>query len=196
LAAGNIPFHVTKDMIEQRFKRCGNLVEVRMLTKKKDDSFKGCCFIEFADAASHHLALKMHNSTFEGRPINVEMTVGGGGSGEARKTRIEVKNKKQRTERRDMAQDHKERAEKEAEQPDGGRAEITRRAGPIVGVKFREREAQANARHSGYGDRNGGGGGGGRGGRGGSYGGGRGGGDSYGGGRGGGRGGFRGGRSY
>ena len=55
-----MPFHVTKDLITQRFERCGKLVDVRMLTKKADNSFKGCCFIEFADPVAHQAALNMH----------------------------------------------------------------------------------------------------------------------------------------
>ncbi len=54
-------------------------MSVRMLTRKTTNKFKGCCFVELGDTAAHFKALKMHNSTFQGRVINVELTVGGGG---------------------------------------------------------------------------------------------------------------------
>jgi hypothetical protein len=54
--------------------------------------------------------------TFDGRPINVELTVGGGGGSEKRKEKIEAKNVENRTARRKMATEHKDRNLAEAAQ--------------------------------------------------------------------------------
>lgn len=72
---------------------------------------RGIAFVEFTNANLLQQALKLHHTDLDGRRINVELTVGGGGSGSARKEKLDEK-KGRMTEQRDR------KAEKEAE--DGG----------------------------------------------------------------------------
>jgi nucleolar protein 6 len=69
--------------------------------------------VEFTNANLLQQALKLHHTDLDGRRINVELTVGGGGSGSARKEKLDEK-KGRMTEQRDR------KAEKEAEE--GGEA--------------------------------------------------------------------------
>ncbi|KIO33781.1 hypothetical protein M407DRAFT_177847 [Tulasnella calospora MUT 4182] len=75
-----------------------NTPQVRMLTSKakakgKPENSKGCAFVEFSSAAELNRALRLHNSELDGRTINVEMTVGGGGHGQNRANKLAKKNK-------------------------------------------------------------------------------------------------------
>ena len=74
---------------------------------------RGIAFVEFTNANLLQQALKLHHTDLDGRRINVELTVGGGGSGSARKEKLDEK-KGRMTEQRDR------KAEKEAEE--GGEA--------------------------------------------------------------------------
>ena len=70
---------------------------------------RGIAFVEFTNANLLQQALKLHHTDLDGRRINVELTVGGGGSGSARKEKLDEK-KGRMTEQRDR------KAEKEAEE--------------------------------------------------------------------------------
>ena len=74
---------------------------------------RGIAFVEFTNANLLQQALKLHHTDLDGRRINVELTVGGGGSGSARKEKLDEK-KGRMTEQRDR------KAEKEA--VEGGEA--------------------------------------------------------------------------
>jgi RNA recognition motif-containing protein len=54
---------------------------------------KGYAFLEFDDKKSLQQALNMHLSVLDGRKINVELTVGGGGKSEARMAKLRDRNK-------------------------------------------------------------------------------------------------------
>jgi nucleolar protein 6 len=54
---------------------------------------KGCAFLEFSHRNALQQALKLHQSTLEGRMINVELTAGGGGKGERRLEKLKARNK-------------------------------------------------------------------------------------------------------
>jgi len=74
---------------------------------------RGIAFVEFTNSTLLQQALKLHHTDLDGRRINVELTVGGGGSGSARKEKID-----ERKGRMDEQRDRK--AEKEAEAEAGG----------------------------------------------------------------------------
>lgn len=74
---------------------------------------RGIAFVEFTNSTLLQQALKLHHTDLDGRRINVELTVGGGGSGSARKEKLDEK-KGRMTEQRDR------KAEKEAEAEAGG----------------------------------------------------------------------------
>jgi hypothetical protein len=94
---------------------------------------RGIAFVEFTNANLLQQALKLHHTDLDGRRINVELTVGGGGSGSARKEKLDEK-KGRMTEQRDR------KAEKEAEE-DGeaaqtqGKGEVKLRGGRRVKPK-------------------------------------------------------------
>lgn len=54
---------------------------------------KGYAFLEFTHRNALQQALKLHQSTLEGRMINIELTAGGGGKGGTRLAKIRERNK-------------------------------------------------------------------------------------------------------
>eukprot|EP00039_Didymoeca_costata_P029592 m.25362 g.25362 ORF g.25362 m.25362 type:complete len:275 (+) comp7699_c0_seq3:203-1027(+) len=94
LFVGNMSFQTKLEHIWQHFGRFGGLTDVRVLTDKKTKRPKGICFVEYDNRESHNKALGLHQTKMCGRVINVELTVGGGGSGENRKQRLDLKNNK------------------------------------------------------------------------------------------------------
>jgi nucleolar protein 6 len=93
LFVGNLPFSVKVEWVFTHFANCGGLMDVRILTDKVTKKPRGTCFIEFDNQEGHANALKLHHSKFSGRVINVELTVGGGGNSENRKTKLTEKNR-------------------------------------------------------------------------------------------------------
>lgn len=77
---------------------------MRLLTPKPNPAAtvsksKGCAFVEFTIATALQSALRLHQSDFAGRKINVELSAGGGGNSEARKAKILEGRKRLDTER-------------------------------------------------------------------------------------------------
>lgn len=71
---------------------------MRLLTPKntagkQTTKSKGCAFLEFTSKQGLQQALKLHQSKLDGRTINVELTAGGGGTGEARMKKLQERNK-------------------------------------------------------------------------------------------------------
>lgn len=52
------------------------------------DEPRGCAFVEFPDRDSLSYGLNLHKAEVNGRRINVELTAGGGGTGDKRKHKI------------------------------------------------------------------------------------------------------------
>ncbi|EST06647.1 RNA recognition motif domain protein [Kalmanozyma brasiliensis GHG001] len=118
LFIGNMAFSTTSEYISKHFgQACGETPTVRLLTRKADPNAlaslpaskrksiakgkaldptkpqsKGCAFVEFQTSEALRKALKFHHTLLEGRKINVELTAGGGGKGEARQEKIKAKN--------------------------------------------------------------------------------------------------------
>ncbi|KAH9964225.1 hypothetical protein BC827DRAFT_1266018 [Russula dissimulans] len=78
---------------------------VRLLTPKAPragatiSKSKGCAFLEFSTRPALQAALRLHQSELEGRRINVELTAGGGGKGDARLAKVKERNKLLTTQR-------------------------------------------------------------------------------------------------
>ncbi|EJT99951.1 hypothetical protein DACRYDRAFT_109379 [Dacryopinax primogenitus] len=101
-------------------------------------------FLEFSDSASLQAALKLHRSNLGGKMINVELTVGGGGSGEKRKRRLEDKRKNAAEKLREYAKQgaeeakginkewKKEHREKKAKDGKGRQGETGRPKRPVA----------------------------------------------------------------
>ena len=72
---------------------------IRLLTPKTSSSAKpiqkskGCAFLEFTHRNALQQALKLHQSSLDGRMINVELTAGGGGKSESRLAKVKARNK-------------------------------------------------------------------------------------------------------
>ncbi len=54
---------------------------------------KGCAFLEFSTRPALQAALRLHQSVLDRRRINVELTAGGGGKGDARLAKLKARNK-------------------------------------------------------------------------------------------------------
>nr|GAT48429.1 predicted protein [Mycena chlorophos] len=107
LFVGNLKYTTTAEAIKNHFSACDPPPTVRLRTPKQSASgkptikSKGCAFVEFSHRNALQQGLKLHQSELEGRRINVELTVGGGGSGEARIQKLKERNKSLHGERKD-----------------------------------------------------------------------------------------------
>jgi len=69
---GNIPFSSSKDAIEDMFKSCGSIKDVRFATRD-DGKPKGFAHIEFNNEDSVEKALKMNGTEMDGRHLKVDI---------------------------------------------------------------------------------------------------------------------------
>jgi len=98
LFVGNLKYTTTVEGISNHFSSCDPPPDVRLLTPKnsagkKTTKSKGCAFLEFTSQQGLQQALKLHQSNLDGRMINVELTAGGGGTGETRMKKLQERNK-------------------------------------------------------------------------------------------------------
>ncbi|KAF8913060.1 hypothetical protein CPB84DRAFT_1742458 [Gymnopilus junonius] len=101
LFVGNLKYTTTLDAIEAHFSSCDPPPTVRLLTPKskgttgsvQKNKSKGCAFLEFTHRNALQQGLKLHQSTLDGRMINVELTAGGGGKSESRLEKVRQRNK-------------------------------------------------------------------------------------------------------
>ncbi|KAI1302674.1 hypothetical protein EDD11_005587 [Mortierella claussenii] len=104
---GNLPYSITKEELEKHFESCGKISSVRIQTDKITKKGKGFAFMEFPDVESMQKALFFHKTLFNKRPINVELTAGGGGNkSAARNKKIADKNEALNEERRKVHEKH------------------------------------------------------------------------------------------
>ncbi|KAH8990170.1 hypothetical protein EDB86DRAFT_3080513 [Lactarius hatsudake] len=108
LFVGNLKYTTTREAIQSHFSVCDPPPTVRLLTPKVTRTgatvakSKGCAFLEFSTRPTLQAALRLHQSELDGRRINVELTAGGGGKGDARLAKLKARNKElagQRTRR-------------------------------------------------------------------------------------------------
>lgn len=96
---GQLPYSASEADIKRHFKSCASdgEVRVRLLTKRAEQGggSRGMAFVELASEAAVHTALRLHHSVMSGRRINVERTVGGGGTSGDRKQKLELLREKQ-----------------------------------------------------------------------------------------------------
>ncbi|ODV89124.1 hypothetical protein CANCADRAFT_14824, partial [Tortispora caseinolytica NRRL Y-17796] len=101
LFVGNLPDSATEETLKEHLKACRpNVIRLRQ-SKNKSGPY---AFIEFEghEAPSRmDTALKLHHTVYLGNKINIELTVGGGGTTRARKEKLREKNKTLRQEQRD-----------------------------------------------------------------------------------------------
>ncbi|KAG1760364.1 hypothetical protein EDD22DRAFT_980642 [Suillus occidentalis] len=108
LFLGNLKYTTTLESIQAHFAACDPPPTVRLLAPKpaanKTPSkpaikSKGCAFLEFKHRNALQQGLKLHHSSLDGRQINVELTAGGGGKGEARLSKLKERNKELESQR-------------------------------------------------------------------------------------------------
>ncbi|KAI0003785.1 hypothetical protein BJV74DRAFT_486879 [Russula compacta] len=99
LFIGNLKYTTTHEAIQSHFSLCDPPPTVRLLTPKVTRvgatvaKSKGCAFLEFSTGPALQAALRLHQSELDGRRINVELTAGGGGKGDARLAKVKARNK-------------------------------------------------------------------------------------------------------
>ncbi|KAF9578995.1 hypothetical protein BGW38_004935 [Lunasporangiospora selenospora] len=103
---GNLPFNITKEQLQKHFESCGKISSVRVQSDKATGKGKGFAFMEFGDSESMQKALFFNKTLIKERPINVELTAGGGGNKSTRKQKIAVKNEALNEERRKVHEKH------------------------------------------------------------------------------------------
>ncbi|KAG8868076.1 hypothetical protein FS842_006565 [Serendipita sp. 407] len=100
LFVGNLSYKTSAEAIAEHFSACDPPPTIRRLTNRSKsgntgrEKFKGCAFLEFSNATGLQTALRLHHSVLDGRKINVELSAGGGGKGEARIKKLKEKNAK------------------------------------------------------------------------------------------------------
>nr|XP_022315227.1 uncharacterized RNA-binding protein C365.04c-like isoform X2 [Crassostrea virginica] len=94
LFVGNLPYSVTKEQLEEHFRKTGGVKAIRIPKEKGTGNCKGFAYVEFKDRISHGIALRLHHTTLGGRKINVEFTSHGSGKNDQRKEKLKLKNLK------------------------------------------------------------------------------------------------------
>ncbi|KAF9229067.1 hypothetical protein BS17DRAFT_804921 [Gyrodon lividus] len=109
LFLGNLKYTTTMETIQAHFSVCDPPPTIRLLTPKQSTTkppiklvtkSKGCAFLEFKHRNALQQGLKLHHSQLDGRQINVELTAGGGGKGEARLKKLKGRNQELEGQRR------------------------------------------------------------------------------------------------
>ena len=91
---GQLPLRATAHDVAKHFEAAGS-AKVRLLTHRKGGGSRGIAFVELESESAVHSALKLHHSVMDGRRINVERTVGGGGKSDRRAGRLSALRQKQ-----------------------------------------------------------------------------------------------------
>ena len=91
---GQLPLRATAHDVAKHFEAAGS-AKVRLLTHRKGGGSRGIAFVELESESAVHSALKLHHSVMDGRRINVERTVGGGGQSDRRAGRLSALRQKQ-----------------------------------------------------------------------------------------------------
>jgi len=70
LYVGNLPFHATEDLVQQKFATCGEVKEVKLMLDRMTGQSRGFCFVEMATAEGAQKALdELNQQDFEGRAL-------------------------------------------------------------------------------------------------------------------------------
>lgn len=72
----NLSYDTTVKEVEDKFKSCGDINEVRFVNDCQTNKFKGFCYIDFREHKGLLRALKLNNTFFGGRKIHVDYEQG------------------------------------------------------------------------------------------------------------------------
>ena len=85
LYVGNLPFHATEDLIQQKFSSCGEVASVQVMLDRATGRSRGFGFVEMSTPEGAQKAIQsLNGADFEGRNLRVDMAEerrGGGGGG-------------------------------------------------------------------------------------------------------------------
>ena len=89
---GQLPYAADEAKIRRFLKDSGVIggVRVRLLTDRESRRSRGMAFVELDSEGDVHTALRLHKAPMDGRRINVERTVGGGGNKGERQAKLAV----------------------------------------------------------------------------------------------------------
>ena len=72
----NLNYHITEKEVEEKFKTCGEINEIRFVYEPQTNKFKGFCYIDFKEHKGLLKALKLNGTFFEGRKLYVDYEQG------------------------------------------------------------------------------------------------------------------------
>ena len=72
----NLTYHITEKEVEEKFKTCGEINEIRFVYEPQTNKFKGFCYIDFKEHKGLLKALKLNGTFFEGRKLYVDYEQG------------------------------------------------------------------------------------------------------------------------
>ena len=72
----NLSYHVTEEEINEKFKTCGEINQIRYVCEPLTNKFKGFCYIDFKEHKGLIKALKLNGTFFEGRKLYVDYEQG------------------------------------------------------------------------------------------------------------------------
>ena len=72
----NLSYHVTEEEINEKFKTCGEINQIRYVCEPLTNKFKGFCYIDFKEHKGLVKALKLNGTFFEGRKLYVDYEQG------------------------------------------------------------------------------------------------------------------------
>ena len=72
----NLSYHVTEKDIDEKFKTCGEINQIRFMREPLTNKFKGFCYIDFKEHKGLLKALKLNGCFFEGRKLYVDYEQG------------------------------------------------------------------------------------------------------------------------
>ena len=85
LYVGNLAFHATESLLQEKFATCGEVRSVAVMTDRETGRSRGFAFVEMADADGANKAItELNGRDFEGRALRVSVAEerrGGGGGG-------------------------------------------------------------------------------------------------------------------
>ena len=72
----NLSYDMTEKEVDDKFKTCGPINEIRFVYDSQNHKFKGFCYIDFKEHKGLLKALKLNGTLFAGRPLHVDYEQG------------------------------------------------------------------------------------------------------------------------
>ena len=72
----NLAYHITEKEVEEKFKTCGDINQIRFVYEPQANKFKGFCYIDFKEHKGLLKALKLNGSFFGNRKLYVDYEQG------------------------------------------------------------------------------------------------------------------------